>query len=95
MMAMKHVHPSQELMFYYGTEYAEKLGLIQYIIDAHDIKTSNWIRFINCSRNEQEENVMVMDCAGRMTQVDVLPGQELMFHYRYYYAPILGIEYLQ
>ena len=71
-------------------------GKTEVIIDAHDIKTSNWIRFINCSRNEREENAMVMDCAGRvylMTQLDVLPGQELMFHYGYDYAPILGIEY--
>ena len=66
------------------------------MIDAHDIKTSNWIRFINCSRNSHEDNVQAVDCAGRvymMTKKHVHPGQELMFYYGNEYAEELGINY--
>ena len=51
--------------------------------------TSTWVRWINCPRNEVEENVEAMFCKGKvffMTVKDIHPGQELMFYYGDSYA---------
>ena len=64
------------------------------MIDAHDIMTSNWLRFINCCRHSREENVLAVDCAGRvymMTKKHVHLGQELMYYYGDEYAEELGL----
>jgi SET domain-containing protein len=47
------------------------------------------VRWINCPRNEIEENVEAMQCKGKvffMTVKDIHPGQELMFYYGDTYA---------
>lgn len=65
-------------------------------VDAYNILTSNWLRFLNCPRDEPEENVKVYECYGKiyyMTTKDVYPGTELLVHYGEAYAKELGIEY--
>ena len=57
--------------------------------------TSSWARFINCARFPEEENVMVLECKGRIflaTMRDIHPGEELMSYYGDSYAQSLGID---
>ena len=66
-------------------------------IEAENIRTSNWLRWMNCSRSFIEENVEMMECAGRIyfiTKRDIHPGEELMYYYGHGYAiNRLGITY--
>ena len=69
---------------------------VEFYVDAMDERRSNWLRWINCSRNDAEENVEWYECAGKiylMTRKDVYPGQELLFYYGDDYAEGLGINY--
>ena len=69
---------------------------IQFFVDAYNEKTSNWLRWINCPRNYQEENVRWLYCAGKvyfMTTKDIYPSQELFMYYGHEYARYLGITY--
>ena len=66
------------------------------LIDAEDIRLSNWTRWINCARGFHEENVLGLYCAGRVYFIaskDIYPGQELMYYYGDHYAYTLGIKY--
>ena len=57
--------------------------------------TSSWVRFINCARFPEEENVMTLECKGRIflvTNRDIHPGEELMYYYGDSYAGNLGID---
>ena len=68
---------------------------ISYFIDALLPETSNWLRYVNCPRNPDEENVSVHYCYGKVyyrTFKDVAPGQELMVYYGDDYAEYLGID---
>ena len=56
---------------------------------------SSWVRFINCARFPEEENVMIRECKGRIflaTARDIPPGEELMCYYGHSYAENLGID---
>lgn len=71
-------------------------GDIHYIIDASDKSQANWTRYMNCSRNKKEENVIYNDKNGHITffaRLDIEPGQELLFYYGQNYANTLGIYY--
>ena len=59
------------------------------------MKTSNWLRFVNCPRKEVERNVNQFNCKGKvhyMVTKDVYPGQELLIYYGDEYARYLGID---
>ena len=63
--------------------------------DAADIETSNWLRWINCSRYKHEENVQAFKCYGKVyfqTVKNIVPEQELMVYYGDSYAQALGID---
>ena len=67
----------------------------EYLIDGHHLATSNWLRFLNCSRDCREENVEVMECYGKIyytTTRDISPGTELLIYYGDHYARELGID---
>ena len=69
---------------------------VEFYVDAIDETRSNWLRWINCSRNSKEENIVWRYCAGKVylqTIKDVLPGQELLFYYGDGYAKSLDIRY--
>lgn len=71
-------------------------GRQHFILDATNLKDSNWTRFINCSRNDQEENVIYKDENGKIkfyARFDIYPNEELLFYYSDSYARKLGIEY--
>lgn len=69
---------------------------MSHFIDAYNVDTSNWTRWVNCARSDDEESVEWMYCAGKvfyMTRKDVYPGQELLMYYGDPYAQTLGITY--
>ena len=69
---------------------------IEFFIDAYNERTSNWLRWINCSRDYIEENVAWLYCAGKVyfiTKKDIPPGQELLMYYGHEYAEYLGVTY--
>ena len=67
-----------------------------YFIDAQNIDTSNWTRWVNCSMDWKGENVRYLYCAGKvyfLSIKDIHPGQELLMYYGDDYAKTLGITY--
>ena len=71
-------------------------GSVEYFTDVLNPETSNWVRWVNCARNAEEENVMYAICKGRVFYLlikDVAPGTELLVYYGYTYAQSLGINY--
>ncbi len=73
---------------------------ILYLIDAEDIKTSNWMRYVNCSRGRHEENLEAIQCSRGIyykTRKTIKPGQELLVYYGDKFAralrlPVVGGE---
>ena len=63
-------------------------------MDGSDPSCSNWLRFINCARNEEEQNMVAYQYHGEIyyrTFKTVYPGNELMLWYGEQYAEELGI----
>jgi hypothetical protein len=84
---------SNEISWYTWT--AHRDGETTHYLDAHNIETSNFLRWINCARTPQEENVIVCECKGKIyykTIRDILPGQELLVYYGASYAKELDID---
>ena len=70
-------------------------GEFLYYVDAYDETTSNWVRWINCSRHSKEENVMYLACKSKayyVTFKDLYPGQELLIYYGNTYAKNIDID---
>ena len=64
-------------------------------VDAYNVTTSNWLRYINCSRRKSEENVVMRQCYDKpfyVSSTDIYPGQELLVYYGHGYARTLGID---
>lgn len=64
-------------------------------INGRDETTSNWLRFINCARNEEEQNMVSYQHCGQIyyrTFKDIQPGMELLVWYGEEYAKELGIS---
>ena len=64
-------------------------------MDGSDPSCSNWLRFINCARNEEEQNMEAYQYHGEiyyLTFKAVYPGNELMVWYGEKYAEELGIS---
>ena len=64
-------------------------------MDGEDQSISNWMRFINCSRCEAEQNLVAYQYRGEIyyrTYKSVYPGQELLVWYGERYAKDLGIS---
>nr|CAB3265137.1 histone-lysine N-methyltransferase PRDM9-like [Phallusia mammillata] len=77
-----------------------KKGKLSHYIDGNDVKNSNWLRYINCARNEEEQNVIAYQYKGRIyyrLYKPVTRGVELLVWYGKQYAEHLGIptEYKQ
>ena len=65
-----------------------------YYIDAKNEEHANWLRFINCARNEKEQNLLSFQYQGNIycyTTKDILPGTELLVWYGEQYVKLLGL----
>ena len=65
-----------------------------YYIDAKNEEHASWLRFINCARNEKEQNLLSFQYQGNIycyTIKDILPGTELLVWYGEQYVKLLGI----
>ena len=63
-------------------------------INGKDEEHANWMRFVNCSRVEQEQNMIALQFHGKIwyrTYKDVEVGVELLVWYGEQYAKELGI----
>ena len=66
-----------------------------YYVDGKDPLYGSWMRFINCSRYEKEQNLIAFQYYGEIyyrTYKDVKPGEELLVWYGDEYACELGID---
>ncbi|MBN3317594.1 PRDM9 methyltransferase, partial [Atractosteus spatula] len=65
-------------------------------IDAKSETSSNWMRFVNCARNEAEQNLVAFQYCGQIlfrTCKAISPGCELLVCYGEEYARHLGITW--
>ena len=69
-------------------------GRVTHVVDARDESHSNWLRFVNCARNEDEQNLVAFQYRGdiyyRAYKV-IEPGMELLVWYGDRYACDLDI----
>ncbi|XP_047146758.1 oocyte zinc finger protein XlCOF6 isoform X1 [Hydra vulgaris] len=72
-----------------------KDGVDVYYIDGKDERYANWMRYINCSRYEAEQNLEAFHCQGEIyyrIYKQVEKGKEFLVWYGDEYAKDLGIE---
>ncbi|XP_015772146.1 PREDICTED: histone-lysine N-methyltransferase PRDM9-like [Acropora digitifera] len=72
-----------------------KDGKFSHFVDGHDKSNSNWMRFVNCPRSEDEQNLVAFQYRGKIyyrTYKAISPGKELLVWYGEGYARELGIE---
>ncbi|XP_066275157.1 histone-lysine N-methyltransferase PRDM9-like [Branchiostoma lanceolatum] len=68
---------------------------VKYYIDATDVTKSSWMRYVNCARNEEEQNLVAFQYYRNIyyrTYKPVPPGTELLVWYGNEYAKELGIS---
>ncbi|XP_065904320.1 zinc finger protein 501-like isoform X2 [Dysidea avara] len=71
-----------------------KKGREFYYIDAKNEEHASWLRFINCARSEEEQNLLSFQYQGNIycyTIKDILPGTELLVWYGEQYVKLLGL----
>lgn len=76
------------------TQVLNEDGTISHFLDAKDESPRNWMGFVNCARNEQEQNLEVFQYGGNIyyrAVKDVPPDQELLVWYGGTYMQFLGI----
>lgn len=69
-------------------------GSVSHFLDAKDENPRNWMGFVNCARNEQEQNLDVFQYGGNIyyrAVKDIPPDQELLVWYGGTYIQFLGI----
>ena len=65
-----------------------------YYIDGSSTVDSNWLRYVNCARNEEEQNLLAYQHHGHIFYRSfrpIYPGSELLVWYGKEYANDLGI----
>ena len=71
-----------------------KEGQTPYYLDGRDASKSNWLRYVNCARHEDEQNMVAFQYKGKIyyrTFKHIYPGNELLVWYGLEYAQELGI----
>ena len=71
-----------------------KDGKVSYYVNGADVQHGNWMRFVNCSRIEEEQNLIAYQYRGQIfyrAYKDIQPGTELLVWYGESYAEHLGI----
>ena len=69
-------------------------GEVSHFIDGKDESPRNWMCFVNCARNEQEQNLEIFQYANNIyyrATKDIPPEQELLVWYGTNYVQFLGI----
>lgn len=69
-------------------------GRVTHVIDARDEKYSNWLRFVNCARNDVEQNLVAFQFRGEIyyrSYKTIEPDMELLVWYGDRYACDLDI----
>ena len=72
-----------------------KDGKVSYYVNGADVQHSNWMRYVNCSRTEDEQNLVAYQYRGEIfyrAYKDIQPGSELLVWYGPEYATHLGIN---
>ena len=67
---------------------------VVYYIDGKNEEFANWMRYVNCSRNEEEQNMVAYQFHGKIfyrVYKDVEAGTEFLVWYGEEYAGKLGI----
>jgi len=68
---------------------------VDHYMDADDPSCSSWLRFVNCARFEQEQNVLAYQYKGAMyyrTYKTIEKGSEILVYYGNAYAKELNID---
>ncbi|XP_013791986.1 probable histone-lysine N-methyltransferase PRDM7, partial [Limulus polyphemus] len=71
-----------------------KNGRPSHFVNAKDTSKSNWLRYVNCACNEEQQNLVAFQYHGQIfyrTYKPVLQGSELLVWYGDAYAKELGI----
>ena len=71
-----------------------KEGRVVYYVNGKDEHYGNWLRYINCSRTEKEQNLVAFQYHSQIyyrAYKDVKEGEELLVWYGDEYARDLGI----
>ncbi|PIK44738.1 Prdm9 [Apostichopus japonicus] len=82
----------------FGSGYAWEIcssGKPSHYIDAKNETKSNWMRFVNCARDDREQNLVAFQYLGQIYYRSYKPipcGTELLVYYGKDYARDLGIE---
>lgn len=72
-------------------------GSPSHFVDAFNISKSNWMRYVNCARNEDEQNLVAYQHKGEIyyrSFKEIPSGTELLVWYGADYGKDLGIERL-
>ena len=72
-----------------------KDGKFSHFVDGSDETTANWMRFVNCSRCEKEQNLVSFQYRGEIyyrSYKQIPQGTELLVWYGDKYANDLGIS---
>lgn len=72
-----------------------KEGKVVYYINGKDEQHGNWMRYINCSRTESEQNLVAFQYHGEIyyrAYKEIHEDQELLVWYGDEYAKELGID---
>ncbi|XP_059148133.1 zinc finger protein 845-like isoform X1 [Physella acuta] len=78
-----------------GSEYCLEDGRPSHFVDASDISVSNWMRFVNCARYEDEQCVTACQHKGEMHYIahrDIVAGTEILVYYGDNYTRDLSIQ---
>ncbi|CAH0549348.1 unnamed protein product [Brassicogethes aeneus] len=65
------------------------------LVNAMDEKNSNWLRYVNCARHVNEQNIIAFQYRGKLyyrTFKNIKKGEELLVYYGNDFASELGIE---
>ncbi|KAG8239189.1 hypothetical protein J437_LFUL018789, partial [Ladona fulva] len=68
---------------------------ISHFVDASNPQTSNWMRYVNCARHEEEQNLVAFQHKGEIyyRTVNIIEkGEELLVWYGDQYGKQLGIN---
>ena len=75
----------------------EQAGKVSYFIDAQDRTVSNWMRYVNCARYGEEQNVQAFQYRKKIyyrTTKEIGRDEELLVYYGDKYANDLGKWFL-
>lgn len=57
---------------------------MSFYVDGRIEEKANWLRFVNCARYDEEQNLEAFQCSGNIyycTSRDINPGTELLIWY--------------